>query len=59
MFIITLCFPVCEVINFDIYLSFLAKPFSLQEQKIQDKHLKILATKKDLKLRYKKALFII
>ena len=28
MWIVIVCYPVCDVINFEIYLSFLTKPFS-------------------------------
>ena len=44
--------------NFEIYLNFLIKPFSMQNQKSQDKNLNILRPKRTSKIR-EKALFTI
>ena len=37
MFIVIVCFPGCHVINFEIYLSFLIKPFSYRSKKSEQK----------------------
>ena len=51
------CYPACDVINFEIYLGFLVKRFSYMN-KIQNKNLNVSRTKK-LSGWNKKAFFII
>ena len=48
MCIIIVCCPVCDVINFEIYLSFFTKPFSLLTQNSEQK-LKYTKNKKSFK----------
>ena len=50
--IVFLCFPRCNVKNFETDLIFLMKPFSTQP-KSQDKKLNILRTKRTFKVRKK------
>ena len=45
MLIFVICFPVCDVINFDIKLSFLFKSFSYEPKKSEEKF-KYLQNKK-------------
>ena len=44
------CFPGCDVINFELNLTFLIKPFPTCP-KIQDKNLNILRTKRAFMMR--------
>ena len=39
MFIVIVCYPVCDFINFEIYLSFFIKVFQ-EKQKSQNKNLR-------------------
>ena len=57
MCIAIVCIPGCDIINFEINLIFLTKPFSTWP-KSQDINLNILRTKRDFKMK-KKAFFII
>ena len=41
MFIVIISFPDCDIINFEINLIFLIKPFSYMTEKSQDKNLQI------------------
>ena len=54
LFIPIVCFPCCDVINFEINLIFLIKPFFFRTKtwpKLQDKILNILRTKRAFKVR--------
>ena len=51
MCIAIVCWPVCDVINFEINLIFLINPFSLIWPKIQDKNLNILRKKRAFKMK--------
>ena len=57
MYIVIICFPVCGVINFEIKLGFLIKPFSNMTKKVRTK-IQMPYKRKEL-LRLKKAFFII
>ena len=46
------CYPACDVINFEIYLGFLVKRFSYMN-KIQNKNLNVSRTKKAFRLKQK------
>ena len=52
MYIVIICFSVCNIINFEINLSFLIKPFSYKTKKSEQK-LKYLQKKKTFKVRWK------
>ena len=53
-FIVICCCPVCDVINFEISLSFLIKPLSYMTKKsVQDKNVNILRTKRAFNMKYK------
>ena len=54
MCIAIVCCPVCDVINFEIYFSFLI----LHNQKSQDKNVNILRTKRAVKMK-ERTLFLI
>ena len=49
MFIVIISFPDCDIINFEINLIFLIKPFSYMTKKSQDKNLQIWEQKELLK----------
>ena len=50
MCIAIVCFPGCDVVNFEINLIFLIKPFFYMA-KIEDKNLNILRTKRPFKVK--------
>ena len=58
MYIVIVCWPGCDIINFEINLIFLIKQFFYIWPKSQDKKLNNLRTKRAFKMKYK-AFFII
>ena len=58
MFIVIVCSSVCDVINFEIYLSFLIQAVFLHDQKIQGKNLNILRAKRTFQMKQKALLII-
>ena len=52
MFIVIVYVPVCDVINFEINLSFLIKQFSNITKKVMTKNVKILRMKRAFKKHY-------
>ena len=52
MYIVIICFSVCNIINFEINLSFLIKSFSYKTKKSEQK-LKYLQKKKTFKVKWK------
>ena len=58
MFIAIVFFPGCDIINFEINLIFLIKPFFVHDQKVKKKKLNILRTERAFKIK-QKAFFII
>ena len=57
MCIVIVCKPGCDIMNFEVKLVFLIKPFFLHYQKVMTKKSNILRTKRAFKI--KKSLFII
>ena len=57
MYIAIACYPVCDIINLEIYLSFLIQPFSYMTKNSEQK-LKYLKKKRAFKVK-QKAFFII
>ena len=51
MSIVVVCFPDCDVINFEINLNFPNKPCPVIGQKSQDKNLNILKTKRAFRMK--------
>ena len=51
MFIAIVCYPGCDVMNFEINLIFLIEPFFLHDQKVLNKILNILRTKRAFKVK--------
>ena len=52
IFIVIVCVPACDVINFEIYLSFFIKPFSyIITKKVLKKNLNNLKTKRTFKMK--------
>ena len=45
MYIVIVCAPVCDIMNFEIYFSFSYQPVFLHNQKSQNKSVNILRTK--------------
>ena len=52
MFILIVCVPVCDVINFEIYHTFLIKTFSYLNLKSHFKNVNITRTKKAFNMKY-------
>ena len=51
LFLVFICFPVCEVINFEF--NFFYQAIFLHNQKIQNKNLNIFRTKEAFKIKFK------